>query len=98
MRSAGWAMATLALLAAAAAGCGATCDRIEEDRERFLGRKPKADGAHVEVLVPFAVAERLIGRGLVPLATVERAPTLEEAFITITQENVARLAGEGTRR
>jgi len=44
------------------------------------------------------IAERLIGRGLVPLATVERAPTLEEAFITITQENVARLAGEGTRR
>jgi len=41
------------------------------------------------------IAERLIGRGLVPLATVERAPTLEEAFITITQDNVARLAGGG---
>jgi ABC-type multidrug transport system ATPase subunit len=45
-----------------------------------------------------AIAERLIARGLVPLAIVERAPTLEEAFITITQENVGRLAGEGASR
>jgi ABC-type multidrug transport system ATPase subunit len=40
-----------------------------------------------------AISERLISRGLVPLAITERAPTLEEAFITITQENVEQLAG-----
>ncbi len=40
-----------------------------------------------------AISERLISRGLVPLAIAERAPTLEEAFITITQENVEQLAG-----
>jgi ABC-type multidrug transport system ATPase subunit len=39
------------------------------------------------------LSEHLIGRGLVPLAITERTPSLEEAFITITQDNVRRLAG-----
>jgi hypothetical protein len=41
-------------------GCGATCDRIEEDREKFLSRKGTNADTHVEVLIPFAVAERLV--------------------------------------
>lgn len=48
------------LLSAMLPGCGATCDRIEEDRNRFLTRKADNTETHVEVLVPFAVAERLV--------------------------------------
>jgi len=50
----------LILLAASQPGCGATCDRMEEDRERFLSRKARDAGDHVEVLVPFGLAERLV--------------------------------------
>ena len=35
----------------------------------------------------------LIGQQLVPLSIQERSLSLEEAFITITKENVDRLAG-----
>ena len=41
------------------------------------------------------VSEFLIGQHLVPLRIQERTVSLEEAFITITQENVERLASEG---
>ena len=41
------------------------------------------------------VSEFLIGQNLVPLRIQERTVSLEEAFITITQENVERLTGEG---
>ena len=41
-------------------GCGATCDRISEDREQFLTRKATNTGTHVEMLIPFGVAEALI--------------------------------------
>lgn len=39
-----------------------------------------------------ALSERLIARGLVPLRIAERTASLEEAFITVTQDNVAALA------
>ena len=39
----------------------------------------------------------LIGRGLVPLAIQEKSLSLEEAFVTITQENVRLFAGLGGR-
>ena len=39
-----------------------------------------------------AVSEKLIGRGLIPLRIAERTPSLEEAFITITGENIGKLA------
>ncbi len=39
----------------------------------------------------------LIGRGLVPLAIQEKSLSLEEAFVTITQENVQLFAGMGGR-
>jgi ABC-type multidrug transport system ATPase subunit len=38
-----------------------------------------------------ALSERLIQLGLVPLRIVEKSPTLEEAFITITGETIAAL-------
>lgn len=41
-------------------GCGATCDRIEKDREKFLGRKPANTEPHMEAIVPFAVANELV--------------------------------------
>lgn len=44
-----------------------------------------------------ALSERLIERGLVPLRIEEKIPSLEEAFITITQENVDALAQGGRR-
>jgi len=53
-------LAAALLLAGLLPGCGATCDRIEEDRERFLKREATNTDTHVEVLVPFAVAERLV--------------------------------------
>jgi hypothetical protein len=37
----------------------------------------------------------LIARGLVPLAIQEKSLSLEEAFVTITQENVGMFAGIG---
>jgi hypothetical protein len=53
-------VAALLFFAALQTGCGATCDRIEKDRVSFLARKGKNTDTHVEVLVPFTVAERLV--------------------------------------
>jgi hypothetical protein len=39
-----------------------------------------------------ALSERLIELALVPLRIEEKIPSLEEAFITITQDNVDALA------
>jgi hypothetical protein len=52
--------AALLTLSALQAACGATCDRIEEDRDRFLSRKGTNKDTQAEVLIPFAVAERLV--------------------------------------
>jgi hypothetical protein len=44
-----------------------------------------------------ALSEHLIRRGLVPLRIEVKSPSLEEAFITITQDTVSALASrEGT--
>lgn len=44
-----------------------------------------------------ALSAHLIRLGLVPLSLEEKVPSLEEAFVTITQENVAMLArGDAT--
>jgi hypothetical protein len=45
-----------------------------------------------------AIAEHLIAAGLLPLAIAEKSPTREDAFITITQENVSTLAGSEAPR
>ncbi len=42
-----------------------------------------------------ALSEQLIAQGLVPLRIAEKIPSLEEAFITITQENIDSLARGG---
>ncbi len=42
-----------------------------------------------------ALSEFLIRQGLVPLSITEKVPSLEEAFITITQENLALLTRGG---
>ncbi len=44
-----------------------------------------------------ALSEALIGMDLVPLRIEEKGPSLEEAFITITRENIDRLARGGPR-
>jgi hypothetical protein len=44
-----------------------------------------------------ALSERLYAQGLVPLQIAEKTPSLEEAFITITQENIAALAKGGAK-
>ncbi len=41
-----------------------------------------------------SLAERFIGQGLVPVSIAEKGSTLEEAFITITQENIQAIAGK----
>jgi ABC-type multidrug transport system ATPase subunit len=40
-----------------------------------------------------SLSERLFALGLVPLSMAEKASSLEEAFITITQDNIQALAG-----
>lgn len=40
-----------------------------------------------------ALSERFFSLGLVPLSIAEKASSLEEAFITITQDNIQALAG-----
>ncbi|HUT77144.1 MAG TPA: hypothetical protein VM285_05630 [Polyangia bacterium] len=47
-------------IAAVGAGCGGTCRRIEKDRRAFLERTAAAAEPHVEISVPFTVAEGLI--------------------------------------
>jgi len=44
------------------------------------------------------ISEFLISRGLVPLRIQERMVSLEEAFVTITQENIGSLVNGGDRR
>jgi hypothetical protein len=46
-------------------GCGATCKRIEADRQSFLSRTASSNGQpHLEVSMPFALAEKLISKQL----------------------------------
>ncbi len=62
------------------------------------------EGSSLLVTVPAAgdfrkpISELLIREGLVPLRIQEKAQTLEEAFLTITQENVGMLTREGEGR
>jgi ABC-2 type transport system ATP-binding protein len=42
------------------------------------------------------ISKKLIDNGLLPLRIEEKAPSLEEAFITITGENVGNLAGRSS--
>jgi len=42
-----------------------------------------------------ALSEQLIRMDLVPLRIQEKVPSLEEAFVTITQENIDSLARGG---
>jgi hypothetical protein len=42
-----------------------------------------------------ALSEQLIRMDLVPLRIQEKVPSLEEAFVTITQENIDALARGG---
>jgi ABC-2 type transport system ATP-binding protein len=42
------------------------------------------------------ISELLIGRGLVPLRIEVRTPSLEEAFVLLTQENVVSIAAGGS--
>ena len=60
------ALFAAALLAAVALpGCGAkTCKRLARDREAFLSRAAKDEGTHLEVTVPYAVANALVGPSL----------------------------------
>ena len=52
----------LTLLALIGFGCGATCDRIEKDHNKFLERKAVNEDTHMEVTIPFATADDLISR------------------------------------
>jgi hypothetical protein len=57
----GMLAAALVLLSACQIGCGATvCKRLEADRNQFLARKGGGKGTHLEMTIPFAVAERLV--------------------------------------
>ena len=41
-------------------GCGATCDRIEKDRMQFQERQGTNTETHIEMTIPFTVANRLV--------------------------------------
>jgi hypothetical protein len=56
------AVAAALALAALQAGCGGTCRRIGKDRQAFLERTAATADPHLEIIVPFAVAEELINR------------------------------------
>jgi ABC-2 type transport system ATP-binding protein len=79
-------------------------DRVPDDIAARLKELPFVRGCEVSgrvVLVKVSrdadhrrsLAERLIGMGLVPVSITEKSSTLEEAFITITQETVHAIAG-----
>lgn len=81
-------------------------EQVPADLPEALSKVPPVLGCTVEaatllVRVPREgdhrkpISEFLIGRGLVPLRIQERAVSLEEAFVTITQENIASLVQEG---
>ena len=59
------------------------------------------DGTRISVKVPKSgdfrkqISEFFIGKGLIPLAIQEKIFSLEDAFTTITKENVELLAGVG---
>ena len=62
---------TLALLFGGSVqiGCGGTCDRIEKDRMRFLERQRANADTHIEMTIPFTMAN-----GLVALHTARVKP------------------------
>lgn len=78
-------------------------EAVPPDLAEALGRLPAVRGVRVlpngvAVRVPAegdhrkAVSSLLVQRGLVPLSIEVTVPTLEEAFITLTQDTVAGLA------
>ena len=81
-------------------------ETVPPDLAEALGRLPTVRGVRVlangiAVRVPAegdhrkAVSSLLVQRGLVPLSIEVMVPSLEEAFITLTQDTVAGLAARG---
>jgi len=76
--------------------------KLTEEMEKFdFVISASVSGNMVAVKVPKegdhrkALSQFLIKKGLVPLALKEKSISLEEAFVTITQDNVELLAGVG---
>jgi len=76
--------------------------KLTEEMEKFdFVISASVSGNTVAVKVPKegdhrkALSQFLIKKGLVPLALKEKSISLEEAFVTITQDNVELLAGVG---
>src|SRR5690606_20899288 len=89
----------LAALAAAAAlaltACGATCRDIARDRQDFLQRRPApTPDPHAQVVVPFALADRLLADRVaalpaIPLPLLALAvPGLQRAAATLRLSSV----------
>ena len=54
-------LSLFALCSAGLTGCGgATCDRIETERTAFLQRGPNTSDTHIEMTIPFVIANRLV--------------------------------------
>ncbi len=76
-------------------------DIAERVRALPFVRSASLRGSVLELKIPRegdnrkALSEFLIGLGLVPLSLEEKVPSLEEAFVTITQDNVSMLAKGG---
>ena len=97
------------LLARARAGARAACGARSgaaggypgAQRPRRSSRGVSADDGTLVVRLPRdgdhrrALSEHLIHAGFVPVRIEEKSTSLEEAFITITQENIERLARGG---
>jgi len=65
-------VAALVLVSALLPGCGgATCERLAADRQAFLTRTATGGGPHLEVTVPYAVANALIAPALTKIDALE---------------------------
>ena len=62
---------SLVALALLCSGCGATCDRIEKDRKKFLERAATNEDTHIEVTIPFATADDLISLQVSKMKSVD---------------------------
>jgi hypothetical protein len=59
------------------AACASMCRELAADREQFFARRAAASGPHAAIVVPFAVADRLIARRIAtlrPLGSPIRLP------------------------
>jgi hypothetical protein len=96
-------VATIAIAAAALAGCGGRCAKVADARAAAMARPPAAAGPHLRVRLPFALVNAVVADALaavapVPVTLAELGPLADAVLGVTAAPRALRLAPAGADR